>query len=77
MDIILQAVAFKVKHECHYPVLLSEETMQCENYTEIDMNLPGNVNSHQIYKNGFFAASQISLVWIHVPSLSVVMISLI
>lgn len=26
----------KFKHECHYPFLFSEETMQCENYTEVN-----------------------------------------
>lgn len=26
----------KFKHECHYPFMFSEETMQCENYTEVD-----------------------------------------
>lgn len=26
----------KFKHECQYPFLFSEETMQCENYTEVN-----------------------------------------
>lgn len=26
----------KHKHECHYPFLYSEETMQCENYTKVN-----------------------------------------
>lgn len=26
----------KFKHECHYPLMFSEETMQCENYTEVN-----------------------------------------
>lgn len=25
----------KFEHECHYPFLFSDETMQCENYTEV------------------------------------------
>lgn len=25
----------KHKHECYYPFLFSEETMQCENYTNV------------------------------------------
>lgn len=25
----------KYKHECHYPYLFSEETLQCENYTDV------------------------------------------
>lgn len=26
----------KHKHECHYPFLYSEESMQCENYTKVN-----------------------------------------
>lgn len=26
----------KYKHECHYPLMYSEETMQCESYSEVE-----------------------------------------
>ncbi|XP_078341956.1 uncharacterized protein LOC144627872 [Crassostrea virginica] len=26
----------KYKHECHYPLVFSTETLQCENYTDVD-----------------------------------------
>ena len=26
----------KYKHECHYPFVFSTETLQCENYTDVD-----------------------------------------